>query len=396
MRLPPIADENAAPGPRPPSREELLTEFPSLGEWTYANHAAVGPWPTTARRAVEAFAAANHAAGPASFPDWLANERSLHERYARLIGARGPDDISLLSNTTEGICLVANGLDWRPGDNLVTARGEFPTNRMAWEALAARGVSLREVDLRAGDDPEAALLNAMDERTRVLAVSSVQWNDGFRLRLGVLGHACRKAGVLFFVDAIQQLGALRIDVEADAVDCLAAGGHKWQLGPEGVALFFSRQEWRERLAPLQRGWRMLERPFQFDRPDRPEATDGRRFEAATPNTLGQFGLNAALSLQERYGQDWIEQRILDNTERLLAGLGNIPGVSVASDTRRERRSGIVTITPERVPERELARRLAAERIIVVGRGGQVRLSPHFYQGEEEIDRLLEGLEKFSK
>lgn len=390
MSFPPPAPPES---PATPTVDELREEFPSLDRWTYANHAAVSPWPTTARRAVEAFAAANHADGPESFPRWLANESDLRARYARLVNAAGPEDVSLVANTTEGISIVAEGLDWRAGDNVVTAKGEFPTNRLPWAALEARGVGLRIVDLHATATPEQALLAAMDERTRVLAVSSVQWNDGFRLRLGELGPACRDAGVLFFVDAIQQLGALRLDVTADAVDCLAAGSHKWQLGPEGSGLFYCRSAWRERLRPLKHGWRMFERPFAFHETDREPAPDGRRFEPASPNTLGQVALNAALSLQERYGPDWIEARVLANTDRLLRGLDAIDGLRVVSDRRAERRSGIVALAPDRVGERELVSRLAEDRIVAVGRQGLVRLSPHFYQDAAVIDRLLEGIER---
>jgi len=375
-----------------PTPEDLAAEFPMRRDWTYLNHAAVSPWPTSTRRAVEAFAAANHREGPASFPDWLENERTLRERAARLLGASSGADISLLPNTTEGINLVAAGLDWRPGDNLVTAEGEFPSNRMPWAALSERGVSLRVVDLRAGEEPETALIGAMDERTRLVAVSSVQWNDGLRLRLGDVGAACRDAGALFFVDAIQQAGALRLHVVEDRVDCLAAGAHKWQMGPEGIGLFFCAPAWRERLEPLKRGWRMLERPFAFDERECPVAADGRRFESGSPNTLGQMALNASLGVQEGWGRDWIEARILANTERLMAGLDGLPGLRLASDPAPERRSGIVAFAPRARPARELVRELAKRGALTVARGELVRLSPHCYQGRAETERVLEWVE----
>lgn len=379
-----------------PSDAALALEFPSMSRWTYLNHAAISPWPKSVREAAMAFADSNMADGPAHYADWLANEQDLRERYARLINAVSPTEISLVPNTTEGIAIVANGLDWRSGDNVVTACGEFPSNQMAWAALEQRGVSLRAVDLHGSHAPEQALLNAMDEQTRVLTISAVQWTDGLRLRLEELGRACRSAGVLFFVDAIQQLGALRIDVQTSAIDCMAAGSHKWQMAPEGQGLFYCRAAWRERLQPLKRGWRMLEDPFNFLREGRAIASDGHRFEPGTPNSLGQHCLNAALALQERFGQGWIEQRVLANTGRLMAGLEDIDGIRVASPREPERRSGIVSIRPERIAPPALSERLKAHGIVTVARGDRVRLSPHFYQGEATIDRVLSAIEVVAK
>jgi selenocysteine lyase/cysteine desulfurase len=380
-----------------PGDDEIAAEFPSLERWTYVNHAAVSPWPSRTRHAAERFAAWNHQDGPANFREWVANEQALRERAARLLGATADGgDIALVPNTTEGVNLVARGLDWRPGDNLVTATEEFPSNRMAWEALEQAGVELRAVDLRSSSDPEAALLAALDERSRVLTVSSVRWTDGFRLDLGRLGAACRAGGVLFFVDAIQQFGALRIDVEALQIDCLAAGGHKWQMGPEGLGIFYCRESWRDRLAPLKRGWRMLERPFRFEEEDRPIHAGGARFEPGTPNTLGQFALNASLSLQEDWGQAWFEKRVLANTRRLLEGLDVLPGFETVTDANPDRWSGIVSVRPREGNAQALVAALAERRVVATPRGEWVRLSPHAYQGERTTNRVLNALELSAK
>lgn len=391
-------DDAIEPGPgnSGPTDEALALEFPNLSRWTYLNHAAISPWPESVRRAVRNFTDSNVLDGPERYARWLANEQDLRERYARLINATSAIEISLVSNTTEGIALVANGLDWRAGDNVVTAAGEFPSNQMPWAAVEQQGVSLRVVDLRDTDSPERALLNAMDERTRVLTVSAVQWNDGLRLQLEQLGPACRAAGVLFFVDAIQQLGALRMDVEACAIDCLAAGGHKWQMAPEGQGLFYCAEAWRERLRPLMHGWRMLEKPYDFLRENRMTAANGKRFEPGTPNTMGQHALNAALELQERFGQEWIEQRVLANTDALLSGLEDISSVSVTSPQVSSQRSGIVSMQPQRLSASNMARQLKEQHVVAVARGDLVRISPHFYQGTTVIDHALEVIEAVSR
>lgn len=379
--------------PRPPSDDALLEEFPSLRDWTYLNHATVSPWPTRTRQAVEGFARANHRNGPDSYPYWLANERALRARAARLLKADGPDEISLVPNTTEGINIVAGGLDWRPGQNLVTPREEFPTNQLAWRSLATRGVECRTVDLDAAEDPEQALIDALDENTRVLTVSSVRWTDGLRLDLARLGSACRAADVLFFVDAIQQFGALPIDVTAAQIDCMAAGGHKWQMGPEGLGIFYCRRAWRDRLTPRTPGWRMLEQPFAFETPERSVAEGGQRFEPGTPNTLGQFALNASLSLQEEWGQAWIAERILANTQRLVEGLEQMNGVRVLGRRGLSQRSGIVCFVPPDIAPKALCEALAERRVMAIARAGGVRLSPHAYQGRACIDGVLRTIEK---
>ena len=204
---------------RPPRAGRPLRElFPILDQGHYLNHAAIAPWPLPVAEAVRQFAEENLRRGPRDYSAWIRREQSLRGQLAELAGAASPEDITLLKNTTEGISLVAWGLDWRAGDNLVLPRGEFASNRLPWLAQAGRGVVVREVDIRGTDtrngrDPEAALIAAMDRGTRLLSVSAVQWSDGFRLDLGRLGEACHERGVLFFVDAIQQLGELRLSVE---------------------------------------------------------------------------------------------------------------------------------------------------------------------------------------
>lgn len=371
--------------------QSLQADFPSLENLLYANHAAMSPWPRATCEAVAAFARANAERGPSDYREWLQLELRLRQRVARLLNAVDSDDISLLRNTTDGIGILCGGLDWRPGDNVVTAKDEFLTNQMAWDALADRGVEIRRVDIRAARDAEAALLGDMDERTRVLTVSAVQWNDGFRLDLAVLGAGCRSRGVLFFVDAIQQFGALPIDVEECAIDCLAAGSHKWQMGPEGMGVFFCRPEVRLRLSLRQHGWRMLDEPYRFDRPDRAPSRSGRRFEPGSPNTMGQVALNASLGVLEDFGQDRVAKWVLDNTARLFEALEGLPGVRLVSRPEPERRSGIVSFTAGERTDK-LYRELTRQGVICALREGMVRLSPHFYQHGKPLQDLLNVVE----
>lgn len=368
------------------------TEFPSTRLGVYANHAAMSPWPAATHDAVRAFAESNLMQGPMDYPDWLKLEKALREKAGRLLGAPDADDVSLLSNTTEGVGIVACGLDWQPGDNIVTARGEFPTNRLAWKGLADRGVNLREAEIRGVENPEAELFEQVDERTRLVTVSSVQWDDGLRLDLEHLGARCRDAGVLLFVDAIQQVGALAVDVQACQVDFLAAGSHKWQMGPEGMGLFYSRAALRQSLRIPFPGWRMLDEPYRFEREGRTPSAGGRRFEGGSPNTMGQVALEASLRVLERVGMARVEERVLANTARLMAAVDAIPGLHLVSDRRIERRSGIVSLQSAAGKTPELNRALKRRKVLAALRGDVLRLSPHYYQDDTQIDVLLEALE----
>jgi selenocysteine lyase/cysteine desulfurase len=367
-------------------------QFPVLEQDApYLNHAAVGPWPRATAEAVQAFAEENMRHGSANYTKWLERERELREMLARLTGAPSADDIALLKNTTECISTVAWGLDWQPGDNVVLPAAEFPSNRLPWLAQSTRGVTAREVDIRAADDAEGALIEAMDARTRLLTVSSVQWADGFRLDLERLGAACRQRGVLFFVDAIQQLGALPIDVEACQADFLAADAHKWLLAPEGIAVFFCREEVRPRLQLLQQGWHMVDKSWDFDRTEWPVSDTAVRFEAGSPNTTGQAALHASAGLLLDFGMERVASAILQNTERLMTELVRIDGIRLNSRTAPARRSGIVSFGHETIAPGTLYQGLRERGISCALREGGVRVSPHFYQGESELTVFLDAL-----
>jgi selenocysteine lyase/cysteine desulfurase len=369
-----------------------VEQFPILEEGLYFNHAAVGPWPRCTAEAVQSFAQENMQQGPAAYREWLARESELRKGLAELTGARSTDDIALLKNTTEGICAVAFGLDWRAGDNVVLPRGEFPSNRLPWLAQAARGVEIREVDIRAADHAETALLDATDQNTRLLTVSAVQWNDGFRLDLQALGEVCRDKNVLFFVDAIQQLGALPLDVEACRIDFLAADAHKWLLAPEGIAVFYSRDSARGHLQLLQQGWHMFENPWKFGREDWTPALSARRFEAGSPNSIGQAALNASVTLLLDYGMKDVGKRVLANTDCLIRNLEDLPGVRLISQLAPGRRSGIVSFSHQSASAGVLHRELTRAGVSCAVRDDSIRLSPHFYQGENQLVAFWEILQ----
>lgn len=378
-----------------PSLESLvISEFPVIESCVYLNHAAVGPWPQRTQDALAGFTDENVVYGARGYPEWLKTEQRLREQLAKLINAHSTDDIALLKNTSEALSFVANGFPWRDGDNIVISDEEFPSNRIVWESLRGRGVTVREVRLQGQTDPEEALLNAADTRTRILSVSSVQYASGFRLNLVRLGEGCRKKGIAFCVDAIQSLGALRADVQAAHIDFLMADGHKWMLAPEGTALFYCHPEWRERLALTEYGWHMVEEMGNYDSRDWRAASSARRFECGSPNMLGIFALNASLALLLEAGLEIIEQRVLERSHFLLSELKGTQKITLLTSTAPERYAGIVTFKIQGADIQELHRHLTKHNVVCAIRGGGIRLSPHFYIPMQQLENTVKSLRDF--
>ncbi|MHB9798893.1 aminotransferase class V-fold PLP-dependent enzyme [Pseudomonas sp. MT3] len=362
-------------------------EFPHQSGLRYLNHAAVAPWPKRAADAVAAFAQENILLGARDYPQWLTIEKRLRERLARLLNAQTTGDIALVKNTSEALSFVAFGLDWRSGDQVVISDQEFPSNRVVWEALRPRGVEVIQVSLD-GADPEGDLLAACGPRTRLLSISAVQYASGLRMDLERLGAGCRQRGVLFCIDAIQQLGALPFDVQAYDCAFAMADGHKWMLGPEGLGVFYCRTAEREQLALQEYGWHMLENAGNYDQADWQPARSARRFECGSPNMLGTVALGASLSLLEEVGMAKVGTLVEEHVQQLQDGLARIPDAALHSPLDPTRRAGILTFSLAGWDNTRLLERLRAEQVVCIQRGAGIRFSPHFYTSEQVIEETL--------
>ena len=367
---------------------DLSSEFPLDSELCHLNHAAVAPWPRRAVEAVRRFAEINATVGSEPYAQWLAVELQLRERLARLIGTGSARDIALAKSTSEGLSIIARGLDWGPGDSVVGIAEEFPSNRIVWQSLADRGVTWRPLKLAGSTDPESDLMDLCDRHTRLVAVSWVQYARGLRLDLPRLGTLCRERGILLCVDAIQGLGALPFDLSETCADFVVADGHKWMLGPEGVALLYVRPEIRDRLALQQFGWHMVEHRGDYDRTGWEPAHDARRFECGSPNFLGIHTLEASLSLIEDVGPRRIAEAIAERVARLIGRIDQL-GLELLSPRAPERRAGIVTFRAPELDSAALHRSLMEQRVLCAHRGDGIRFSPHFYTPIPVIDRAMD-------
>lgn len=372
---------------------DLSREFTLHSDIAYLNHAAVTPWPSRTVDAVTRFAQENAHFGSKNYLQWVAVESRLRSQLQALINAESADEIALLKNTSEALSVVAFGLPWENGDNIVSLKDEFPSNRIVWEALKNKGVELRCADL---DDKntEENLFGLVDKKTRLIAISSVQYATGFQLQLEKIGQFCKKNDILFCVDAIQSIGALTFDVQKIQADFVMADGHKWMLGPEGLALFYCRAPLREKLALQQYGWHMTDTFTEYDKTDWQPADSARRFECGSPNMLGIHALSASLSLLLEYGMNEVEARVLENTQLMFQHINQSKNLHLLSTQTDGRQSGIATFNHCNADNEAVFEYLTQQGVMCALRGGGIRFSPHFYTPQEKIIHAIELADAF--
>ena len=364
-------------------------EFPLSRNLIYLNHAAVAPWPKRTSQAVIQFAEQNTLYGSHFYADWLKKETELRTQLQCLLNAHSADDIALVKNTSEALSFVAYGLDWQPGDNIVSSHEEFPSNRVPWQSLANQGVEFRQADLNSANTPEDALFALVDKNTRLLTISSIQFGSGLRLDLETIGAFCKRHQILFCIDAIQSLGAVQFDVQAYQADFVMADGHKWMFGPEGFGVFYTNPEARDRLKLTQFGWHMMKDAHGYENRPWEIHPTARRFECGSPNMLGIHALSASLSLLLETGMSVIESLIIEKTNHIIEAIDNKSQLSLLSDRQQRFKSGIVIFKHNTVTNESLYAYLQENGVICALRGGGIRFSPHFYNTTEEINKAVD-------
>lgn len=364
--------------------EDMGDEFPINDKIAYLNHAAVSPWPRRTVEKIQAFAQENLLQGAKNYPQWQEQEMLLRQQSCELLNAVSVDDIGFLKNTSEALSVVAYGLPWQAGDNVIITDQEFPSNRIVWESLQDRGVHVKKAAI--AQTPEEALFALVDERTRLISVSAVQYVTGLRMDLEKIGDFCQQHAILFCVDAIQSLGALQFDVQANQADFVMADGHKWMLAPEGLAIFYTKPQAREKLHLNEYGWHMVAHPHDFDAVDWQVAASGRRFECGSPNMLNIHALSASLSLLLEVGMANVEAQILDNSRYLFDVLSQSPDIELLTPQVNDRYAGIVTFRHRRKETLALLAVLKQQGVVCIPRGGGIRFSPHFYTSREHLVR----------
>jgi cysteine desulfurase/selenocysteine lyase len=364
-------------------------QFEIRKRYVYLNHAAISPFSTQLARALKRQVEEQALHGVCAEDLWAARAEEARCLAAKLLGAR-PSEIAFVDNTTHGLNFFARGISWRRGDNVVLPRVEFPANVYPWLSLKDKGVGLKFVAERDGKIPIEAVAAAVDRRTRVVAVSFVEFSSGYRNNLKALGRLCRDRGCYLVVDGIQGVGALKLDVKRCLIDGLSCGGHKWLMAPQGTGLFYCSSRVLDELSHPMPGWLSVVGWDDYYRFDYKLFPDSRRYEAAQKNFLGITGLLGALKIINGLGIADIEARIIGLTDHLCSLLAD-RGLRVFSPRGRGEKSGIVSFFPGRHDPDEVCGMLQRKGFIVAARQGRIRVSPHFYNSFGEIGRFVRAL-----
>ena len=364
---------------------ELRRRMPVAQRYAYFDHAAVSPLPRPTADAICAWAEDTAACGDANWGRWSKSLGGVRKLAAGLVNAES-DEVAVVRNTTEGVTLVAEGFRWRDGDNVVLPANEFPSNRLPWVNLASRGVEVRQVPVELGRLDLMRLADACDARTRIVAVSWIDYATGWRNDVAQLADLVHDRGALLFLDAIQGLGVFPLDVKSTGVDFLAADGHKWLLGPEGAAIFFLRKEHLDLLRPFGLGWNSVIHPRDYGDPNPRLLDSAARYEGGTWPMGGYVGLEQSLKLLLEFGVERICERVLQMSQTLCERL-SAAGATVVSARAKERASGIVAFELTGRDPAEVRARCLAANVILSVRGGRLRASPHAYNNQDDVERL---------
>lgn len=375
--------------------ETLRALFPVTERAVYLNHAAVSAPPTSTINAIESQLADVSENGSVNFRKWIAVKENARQLLAAMLGAQ-PDQVAFLRNTSDGLSTVANGLDWQPGENLVTFRNEFPSNIYPWLRVRdAFGVEVRMCEERAGRVVLDQLISLIDNKTRLVAISQVQYASGFRTDLERLGRAARAHDALLVVDVIQALGVVPIDVEAELVDVAAAACHKWLLTPEGIGLLYLSERARERIHPTLVGWTSVSDPDDYSNFEQGWKRGTLAWETGTVPVSLIHGLEASLKLLTEVGVGRIQAHLEMLTDYFCEGLRERlrdSAYQVVSSRRHGEKSQIVCIRHTAgLTSMDLYDHLKKRNIITAPRGDRLRISPHLYNTLADIDELINAL-----
>ncbi len=378
--------------------DNIRAQFPHLRSGqVYLNHASISPLSTRAVDAMTRYLQTHSDGTLVSYDDELKIESDCRTAVQTLVNAESKDRIALTGNTSDALNIVASGLPWREGDRIVLNDMEFPANVYPYHHLQAEGVFVDIIKCPDGRITPEMISRAITPKTRVVALSAVQFLSGFRADLETIGNLCRDRNVWFVVDGIQAVGAVGVDVRRMKIDGLAAGAQKWQMSVQGTGFLYVNEALQEAIHPKFVGWLGVQDAWNFYNYGQPLAATAKRYEGGTVNHLGFSGMAASLSLLLEHGKEPIERHILGLTKLLSDELRAIDGVRLLSPETDADRAGIVTIDlPAGANASNIFKKLLARNIVISLREGKLRYSPHFYNSPEEIRTAVEATREFCR
>jgi cysteine desulfurase/selenocysteine lyase len=363
-----------------PDWSAIREQFPSLSRWTYLNSATYGQTPRFAVEAMNRYMARRDEFACADFLSWYDDMDRIRESCATLIHA-APDDIAFVPNAALGLSFLMQGLDWNPGDEVLTLDDEFP-NQLYQSALQTRfQICCKAV-------PWERFYESVNPRTRVVVISTVNYATGFRPPIPAIAKFLKERGVIFYADGTQSVGALRFDVREAPVSMLCVDAYKWLLSPNGAGFVYVDPDLRRRLSPTvlgwrsDRGWRDVNQ-LNHGIPIFAEAAE--RFEGGALALVCLYAMETVIDFELAIGTDVIESRVLE-----LAGMVRTMLASAGAEVNLDQSQIVTARFPGRDPA-EMAAALRRRNILVTARHGRMRVAPHFYNTEADIERLRDGL-----
>ena len=355
------------------------------------NHAGTSPLSTRVISAMSKYLRERSEGKLETYQDDLPMVAEVRSFIQRLINAESTKRIALTANTSDAINVVASGIDWKPGDRILLNTLEFPANVWPYLNLKQLGVELDTIQSDGGRVTTEQIEHAITSRTRLVALSAVQFLSGHRADLAAIGDICKQKRIIFAVDGIQAVGAVKIDVQVMKIDALAAGGQKWQMSPHGTGFLYLTEELQSKIHQKSLGWLSVHDPWDFSNYTQPLDATARRYEGGSLIMPSLWGMHAALGTILEFGLEAIEAQLLSLTQILIEGFRNIDGVTLYSPTNARERAGIVTIKlPANVDPKAVFKRLMEKNITTGLRSGLLRYSPHFYCSPEEMRMTVEA------
>lgn len=364
--------------------------FPIVNNYIYLNHAGVAPVSSRVSDKVADFMCRAADKAYADYESWMEEVEDVRGLAARLINS-DPLEVAFIKNTSHGISLIAQGIEWKLGDNIIIFEKDFPSNVYSWLDLRRQGVDVRQAPLKDGGVNIKEIEKLIDNNTRLLSISSVQFTNGYRADLAVVGNLCREHNIYFCVDAIQSLGVVPMDVKKFGIDFLAADGHKWLLSPEGTGIFYCSDRVVKDIHPVLLGWKSMIDENEHEVINFNLKPNALRFEEATLNVLGILALGAGLELLLEVGIENVLERIQLLGDTIMDEAQKRDYV-LKTPLSREQRAGIVSFSGA-FDTVKLKDTLASKNVIVNVRAGALRVAPHFYNTQDEILILFKYIDE---
>lgn len=371
--------------------EKVRSLFPHLSTGQiYFNHAAIGPWSTLVLNRINEYANQRSGESIENYKSFLSWSSSAKSKLGKLICAN-PDRIAWIDNVSNGINILAQGLNWKPGDRVVINDIEFPSNVYPFLNLKEYGVEIDIIKSKNGIVDVDEIEKVITPKTRLVSISAVQFLSGYRANLDAIGELCKKNNIVFCVDAIQATGVVQIDAKKSNIDFLCGGTQKWLMAAQGLSYLYITEELQNRISQKNVGWASVENAWNLLQYDLTLKNSAERFQNGTVNALGVAIFDAVLELFEEFGIENYELRIKENTNYFIEQLCNIGIEPVLKNVKEENRAGIITF---KHPEaNEIYNKLEKKKIFCAVREGMIRFSPHFYNTTEEIENVIDELKE---